>query len=114
MTTIDTHATGAEAGATASPGIGVASVGEWVTTTDHKKIGRLFIVVSLVALLGTVVVAALLGIERIDAEKALIDINAIPQMFALYRIALTFIVVVPLLVGIAVAVVPLQVGARPR
>jgi len=112
MTTIDTHATGASAGATASPGIGVASVGEWVTTTDHKRIGRLFIGVSLVALLGVAVVAALLGIERIDAEKATLDINAIPQLFSLYRVGLTFIVLVPLLLGIAVAVVPLQVGAR--
>ena len=108
MTTIDTHATGAAT----SPGAGLASVGDWLTTTDHKRIGRLFIGVSLVALLGVIVVAALLGIERIDAQGAMIDINALPQLFSLYRIALTFVVLVPLILGVAIAVVPLQLGAR--
>jgi heme/copper-type cytochrome/quinol oxidase subunit 1 len=112
MTTIDTHAAGASAGVTASPSARTASVGDWLTTTDHKRIGRLFIGVSLVALLGVVVVAGLLGIERIDAEGAMFDVNAIPQLFALYRIVLTFVVLVPLLLGIAIAVVPLQLGAR--
>ena len=112
MTTIDTHATTASAGVTASSGAHTASVAEWFTTTDHKRIGRLFISVSLVGLLGSVVVAALLGIERIDAETAMLDINAIAQLFALYRISLTFVVLAPLLLGIAIAVVPLQLGAR--
>jgi heme/copper-type cytochrome/quinol oxidase subunit 1 len=108
MTTIDTHATGV----TASPAARSASVGDWLTTTDHKRIGRLFISVSLFALLGAVVVAALLGIERIDAEGAMLDIDALQQLFSLYRIALTFVVLIPLLLGIAIAVVPLQLGAR--
>jgi heme/copper-type cytochrome/quinol oxidase subunit 1 len=108
MTTIDTHA----ASAATSSGTGVATVVDWITTTDHKRIGRLFIGLSLVALLGVIVVAGLLGIERIDANASMFDINAIPQLFAVYRIGLTFIVLVPLLLGIAVAIVPLQVGAR--
>jgi len=108
MTTIDTHATGAAA----SSGVRLSSVADWLTTTDHKRIGRMFIAVSLAALLGAVAVAALLGIERIDAQAAMLDINTIPQLFAIYRVALTFIVLVPLLLGIAVAVVPLQLGAR--
>ncbi|MEY2401903.1 MAG: cytochrome o ubiquinol oxidase subunit [Ilumatobacteraceae bacterium] len=108
MTTIDTHATGA----TASSSGRVASVGDWLTTTDHKRIGRMFISVSIVALLGVVVVATLLGIERIDAEAAMLDVNSMPQLFALYRIGLTFVVVLPLLLGVAISVVPLQLGAR--
>ncbi len=112
MTTIDTHATGASTGVTASPSARTVSIGDWFTTTDHKRIGRLFIAVSLVALLGVVVIAALLGVERIDAEAAMFDINSMAQLFALYRFGLTFVVLVPLLLGIAVAIVPLQLGAR--
>ena len=112
MTTIDTHAAGAQAGVTASPSARVSSVSDWLTTTDHKRIGRLFIAVSLVGLMGVIVIAALLGIERIDANGSMLDVNSIPQLFALYRIGLTFIVVVPLLLGIAIAIVPLQLGAR--
>ncbi|HVE19689.1 MAG TPA: cbb3-type cytochrome c oxidase subunit I, partial [Ilumatobacteraceae bacterium] len=112
MTTIDTHAAGAAGGVTASTNGGMSSVADWLTTTDHKRIGRLFISVSLVALLGVVVIALLLGIERIDGEAAMLDVNSIPQLFALYRVGLTFVVLVPLLLGIAIAVVPLQLGAR--
>ncbi|MEP7112332.1 MAG: cbb3-type cytochrome c oxidase subunit I [Ilumatobacteraceae bacterium] len=116
MTTIDTHATsapaGVAAGVTASSSARIASVGDWLTTTDHKRIGRLFIALSLVALLGVVVVAALLGIERVDAQAAIFDVNSMPQLFALYRIGLTFAVLLPLVLGIAIAVVPLQLGAR--
>jgi cytochrome o ubiquinol oxidase subunit 1 len=112
MTTIDTHAAGASGGVTASSSARLSSVGDWLTTTDHKRIGRLFIAVSLIDLLGLIVIAALLGIERIDANSSMLDINAIPQLFALYRIGLTFIVLVPLLLGVAIAVVPLQLGAR--
>jgi heme/copper-type cytochrome/quinol oxidase subunit 1 len=108
MTTIDTHATGAAA----TSGARLALPVDWLTTTDHKRIGRLFIGVSLAGLLGVVVLATILGIERIDAEAAMLDVNSIPQLFALYRVALTFIIVVPLLLGIAIAVVPLQLGAR--
>ncbi len=112
MTTIDTHAAGAAGGVTASTSGGMSSVADWLTTTDHKRIGRLFISVSLVALLGVVVIAVLLGIERIDGEAAMLDVNSIPQLFALYRVGLTFVVLVPLLLGIAIAVVPLQLGSR--
>jgi len=112
MTTIDTHAAGAAGGVTASTSGGMSSVADWLTTTDHKRIGRLFVSVSLVALLGMVVIALLLGIERIDGEAAMLDVNSIPQLFALYRVGLTFVVLVPLLLGIAIAVVPLQLGAR--
>jgi heme/copper-type cytochrome/quinol oxidase subunit 1 len=109
---IDTSATGDPAAVGALPSESTSSVVEWLTTTDHKRIGRMFISVSLTGLLGVVVIAALLGIERIDAEASMLDINSIPQLFALYRIGLTFVVLVPLLLGIAIAVVPLQLGAR--
>jgi cytochrome o ubiquinol oxidase subunit 1 len=112
MTTIDTHAAGASAGVTASSSARLSSVADWLTTTDHKRIGRLFIAVSLIGLLGLIVIAALLGIERIDANGSMLDVNAVPQLFSLYRIGLTFVVLVPLLLGIAIAVVPLQLGAR--
>jgi heme/copper-type cytochrome/quinol oxidase subunit 1 len=113
MTTVDPHAVGAVADASdeRAPSI-VAVVGDWVTTADHKKIGRLFIGTSLLVLLSVTVVGALLGVERADTGSSLLDAGALPQLFAYVRVVLTFGVVVPLLLGIAVAVVPLQIGAR--
>jgi hypothetical protein len=48
MTTIDTHASSAPATA----GSGVAGVAEWLTTTDHKRIGRLYLGAAALLLLG--------------------------------------------------------------
>ena len=116
MTTFDTHAAGASAtsssgsGAIGAFGVGVAS---WATTTDHKKIGRLFIVVALIAAAGGAVVGALLGFERISASGySILDRDSITQLTSLYRVVLAFGVAIPLVLGIAIAVVPLQIGAR--
>jgi heme/copper-type cytochrome/quinol oxidase subunit 1 len=84
----------------------------WVTSADSKITGAKLIGSSLTALTATAVVGTLLGLERIDGKGSLFDAGALPQMFVAYRIGLVFGVLVPLLLGIAVAVVPLQVGAR--
>lgn len=108
MTTIDTHVTSAQA----SAGSGLACVAEWVTTTDHKRIGRLYLGSAAVGFVGSAVVALLLGIERISPSREWLDIGSLTQLFALQRFGLTFMVMLPLVVGLATAIVPLQVGAR--
>ncbi len=117
MTTIDPHVAGAAVdhvdahSGERADGL-LASVADWITTTDHKKIGRLFIGASLLLLLAVAALGALLGIERIDGTDDLLDAGAMPQLFSLYRLVLTFGVVVPFGLGLSVAVVPLQLGAR--
>ncbi len=111
MTTIDPHLAAAET-ATDRSGGALATVAAWLTTSDHKVIGRLYIAASLLVLLGVGVIAGLLGIERIDGSSDLLDAGALPQLFSLYRVGLTFGVVAPLALGLAVAVVPLQLGAK--
>jgi heme/copper-type cytochrome/quinol oxidase subunit 1 len=110
MTTIDTASHTASAGivATHAP----SSVAVWVTTSDHKRLGRLLIVSGLLALIGIAVVAAVLGFERIDAASVTLNANSITQLFAINRVGLAFFVVVPIMLGLAVAIVPLQLGAR--
>lgn len=106
MTTVDTHAPATSAGG------GLATVADWITSTDHKKIGRLYLGLSSLALLGAVVVAALLAFERADSSTDLLPVESLTQLFSAYRFGLTFLVALPLMVGIALVVVPLQVGAR--
>jgi len=108
MTTIDTHVTSTPA--TAGPGL--ASIGAWVTTTDHKRIGRLYLGSTAVAFLAAASVALLLGIERISPTREWLSVGSLTQLFALQRFGLTYLVLLPLMVGAAVAIVPLQVGAR--
>lgn len=107
MTTIDPHAVPAS-----SQGAFVASVAEWVTTTDHKRLGRLHLGVGALAALASLVVAALVAFERIDATSVSLELGGLTQMFSLARFGLTYLVMLPLVVGLALAIVPLQLGAR--
>jgi heme/copper-type cytochrome/quinol oxidase subunit 1 len=117
MSTIDTSpdaistADSADARAGESGNI-VATMAAVLTTSDHKVIGRLFVGASLLALAACLAIGVLLGVERIDGADVLLDADALPQLFVAFRIGLLYGVVIPLLLGIAVAVVPLQLGAR--
>ncbi|MCU1504142.1 MAG: putative cytochrome c oxidase subunit [Ilumatobacteraceae bacterium] len=118
MTTIDTHATGAvgtagDPAATAgtSSGLAQSGIAGWVTTVDHKRIGRMFFGVGLLAALGAAVLGILLGIDRASSSSVL-GADSVPQVFAAYQVGLIFIVLLPVLLGLAVAIVPLQLGAR--
>ena len=96
MTTIDTHATGTaglsgdggavavESGATVSTDGFVA----WITTTDHKRIGRLFLGVSAMGALGVAVLGVLLGLDRIAADRSILGTAVVAQLFAGFRVAL--------------------------
>ncbi len=116
MTTIDTgHAhdlPGASATGAGAPGRTLAGATSWLTTTDHKQIGRLFVGSSVLFLTGLLVIGGLLGFERLDAESVTLEADSIGQLFSLYRIGLPYLVVGPLLFGLAIAIVPLQLGAR--
>jgi heme/copper-type cytochrome/quinol oxidase subunit 1 len=106
MTSIDTHHA---AGTSAAP----PAVATWITSADHKQVGRLYAGTGLVGLLVGLVLAVLVAFERIDAEGyQLLDANSVAQVLSAARLLLTFGAVAPLLLGIAVAVVPLQLGAR--
>lgn len=114
MTTIDTRPeTGtATYGSDTAAERAVSGVASWLTTADHKRIGRMFVFFSWLFLVGATVIAALLGFERIQPDELVLESGSIDQLFSLYRIGLTFLVAAPLLLGLAIAVVPLQLGAR--
>jgi heme/copper-type cytochrome/quinol oxidase subunit 1 len=115
MTTIDIRPDAADAANDAARESVVASffagVAAWVTTTDHKRIGRMYVGVGLLALLATAALGTLLGLERAD-EGALLEANALLQIFQAYRVGLVFAAIIPLGLGLAIAVTPLQLGAR--
>ena len=109
MSTVDTTPGALEIDERARSTGGVAAV---VTSADHKVIGQMFMGAAGLALLAVAVVGVVLGAERIDGDETLLDTDALPQLFAAFRLGLVFGVAAPLLLGLAVAVVPLQVGAR--
>ncbi len=80
---------------------------------DHKTVGRLYIVTSLLFLVATGVTGGLLGAERIDLAQSnnIVSADIFTQVFALHSIGGVFLFMLPLLIGLAMIVVPLQVGA---
>ncbi|MCY4458504.1 MAG: cbb3-type cytochrome c oxidase subunit I [Acidimicrobiaceae bacterium] len=91
----------------------VGGVFDALTTTDHKRIGRLWLRSSLLMLLAVAVVGVLLRIEDINSspDDIFAGTNNYFQFFGLYRLGMVLLVVLPLFVGLATVVVPMQVGA---
>jgi len=108
MTTIETHAAAPGGSGVAAFFAGLAA---WTSTTDHKRIGRIYLGFGMVGLLATSVLGTLLGLERADSGE-LIDASSLLQVFQAHRVGLVFAALIPLTLGLAIAVVPLQLGAR--
>ena len=110
MTTVNLPSTlGAEA--TADSGF-LGSVAAWLTTTDHKRIGRLFIGTAALWLLAFVGVGSLLGFERIDSKALTFNEGMMTQLFAASKTLASFGVMIPLMLGLSLAIAPIQVGSR--
>lgn len=81
-------------------------------TGDPTTIGRLYIGTSLLFLLVAAVTGMLLSIEKIDVSGIdVLDADVVAQFFSLFRISSVFLFLVPLLLGLAICVVPRQVGS---
>jgi cytochrome c oxidase subunit I len=80
---------------------------------DHKVVGRLWIAASLLFLVLAGVAGAVLSIERVDAELpgGVISTDWFAQVFTFHSLAGGFLFLLPLTIGVATLVVPLQVGA---
>jgi heme/copper-type cytochrome/quinol oxidase subunit 1 len=104
----------AEREATGAPAARVEQRGlaGWLTTVDHKRVGGLWIATAVLFLVVASVVGGLLGVERIDTGFSLLDDETFGQVYTFHGEVAVFGFLVPLFVGLATAVVPLQVGAR--
>lgn len=78
--------------------------------TDHKVIGTLFIVAAL-ALLAVGAFAGALAKEEIGGPVELVSDATYRDLFNVPGITLVFMVALPLWLGLASAIVPLQIGA---
>ena len=84
-----------------------------LTTVDHKRLGRAWMACALVLMVAAAVVGEVLAVERGSTGGLdLLDADVFGQVYSFHAVAAVFLFLLPLLVGLAVVVVPLQVGAR--
>jgi cytochrome c oxidase subunit I len=85
----------------------------WLVTTDHKRIGVLYIWTSLVFFLLGGVMALLIRTELLTPETAdFVSRERFNQLFTMHGLTMVFLVIVPILAGFGNFLVPLMIGAR--
>jgi cytochrome c oxidase subunit I len=85
---------------------------EWVTTTDHKKIGILYLFTTVFFFMLGGVEALLMRIQLGGPHSTFLDPTTYNQLFTLHGTTMIFLVVVPIFAGFANYLVPLMIGAR--
>src|SRR6266576_554188 len=84
----------------------------WVATTDHKKIGILYMVTAFVFFMIGGTEALLMRVQLGAPENTFLTPTAYNQLFTLHGTTMIFLFVVPMMAGFANYFVPLQIGAR--
>lgn len=113
MTVTEAPRATAEAAAAPSPSAPPTGLAAVVGSGDPRTIGKLFVGTSLLFLIVAAVVGALVGIEQYDvAGSEIFAADTAVRVSTLHTTVLLFLGALPLLVGLATAVVPLQIGAR--
>ena len=89
-----------------------SKISSWLLTTSHQRLGRLMVSVSLFWTLAVVIVGVVLDVERISSASDLFDSTSATQLFSIFRVGLIFGSIAPMTLGIALAIVPLQIGSQ--
>ena len=84
---------------------------EWITTTDHKKIGILYVVNSLLFFFLAGLLALGVRAELAQPKIQFFAPDVYNQLFTMHGTVMIFLFIIPILAGFANYVVPLQIGA---
>jgi cytochrome c oxidase subunit I len=95
---------------------GGPSIGErlhgWVTTVDHKRLGILYIVYSLVMLVIGGIEATIMRIQLAVPHNHFVSPEVFNRMFTMHGTTMIFFVAMPILFGFGTYLIPLMIGAR--
>jgi cytochrome c oxidase subunit 1 len=84
----------------------------WITTTDHKKIGIMYLVTTFVFFILGGTEALLMRLQLGAPENTLVNPQTYNQLFTMHGTTMIFLFVVPVWAGLANYFVPLMIGAR--
>jgi cytochrome c oxidase subunit I+III len=84
----------------------------WLTTVDHKDVGRRYIITAFVFFVLGGIEAALIRIQLARPENGLIGPDAYNQIFSTHGTTMMFLFAVPVMTAIGLYFVPLMIGTR--
>jgi cytochrome c oxidase subunit I len=84
----------------------------WLTTTDHKRIGIMYMVLTFGFFILGGVEALLMRLQLAQADNTLLDPQTYNQLFTMHGATMIFLFVVPMMAGFGNYLVPLMIGAR--
>jgi cytochrome c oxidase subunit 1 len=84
----------------------------WITTTDHKRIGIMYMVTTFVFFLLGGVEALMMRLQLARADNTLLTPETYNQLFTMHGTTMIFLFVVPMMAGLGNYFVPLMIGAR--
>ena len=84
---------------------------EWLTTTDHKKIGILYLINSLIFFFAGGILALVVRAELAQPGLQMLSEDFYNQAFTMHASFMLFLFIIPILAGFGNYAVPLQIGA---
>ena len=84
----------------------------WVGSVDHKQIGLLYLCVTFFFLLVGGVEALVMRLQLSGPNNHVVSPQVYNQLFTMHGTTMVFLVVMPMLIGVATYLVPLMIGAR--
>lgn len=85
---------------------------EWVTTTDHKRLGLMYIMAGLLFFVISGCMAALIRVQLAFPNNDFLPPQMFNRMFTMHGTAMVFLVGMPIIAGLMNYLVPLMIGAR--
>ncbi|HMC69284.1 MAG TPA: cbb3-type cytochrome c oxidase subunit I, partial [Mycobacteriales bacterium] len=83
----------------------------WITTTDHKTIGHLYLVTSFVFFIIAGIMAELMRTELARPGLQFLTPEQYNQLFTMHGTLMLLMFATPLFVGFANEIMPLQIGS---
>ncbi|HYG28772.1 MAG TPA: cytochrome c oxidase subunit I [Allosphingosinicella sp.] len=84
----------------------------WLSTTDHKEIGRRYIVTAMIFLALGGLVSLLMRLQLASPESGLISAQRYNELFTMHGTTMMFLFAVPVMEAIAIYILPLMLGTR--
>jgi cytochrome c oxidase subunit 1 len=91
---------------------GYTGILDWITTTDHKKIGILYVGTTFMFFLAGGLLALGIRTQLATPDGQLFTAQQYNEVFTMHGTTMVFLFVVPVWTGFANFIIPLQIGAR--